>query len=587
MPTSAAADRSDPTAFQRLARLLEGERRDIVVVIFYAALAGAFALTLPISVGAIVGLVQGGLRLQPVMILIAYVVMGTLVSGGLQVLQLGVVERIQQRVFTRMALEFSYRLPRIRYRLAMNTDLPEAMNRLFEAVTIQKSLSKVLVDSTQAALTVLAGLIVLTVYHPYFALFGVLLLAILAGVVGVSGKRGLETSLNESKYKYRAVHWLEEQARAYHAFKFGAQSGLGMRRMDDILVRYLASRREHFRVLQQQASTVVVLRALTVGSFLILGTRLVLGRQITLGQFVAAELVIVTVLLAVEKLMLAVSAVYDLLTSAEKAGHIADFAVDTSGTLVLPAGNEGVTIELRSVTYRYAQSGTNALTDLSFKIDSGERLGINGFEGSGSSTLLRLLGGLLSDPEGVMLIDGTPLAALDIPALRELTGQFLATSELFEGTVEENITVGRSYIDRDMVQRAINEAGLTRDIEALPQGIITPLGLDTQRLPNRVALKLLFARAIVGNPRLLIIDDHFQNLSADDRAQLIDVMVDRRRTWTVAIASRDSAVLNAMDRVLTLANGEILSDSHNVQLPDSTDVTPLLIVESESPRDNI
>lgn len=587
MPTSAAADRSDPTAFQRLARLLEGERRDIVVVIFYAALAGAFALTLPISVGAIVGLVQGGLRLQPVMILIAYVVMGTLVSGGLQVLQLGVVERIQQRVFTRMALEFSYRLPRIQYRLAMNTDLPEAMNRLFEAVTIQKSLSKVLVDSTQAALTVLAGLVVLTVYHPYFALFGVLLLAILAGVVGVSGKRGLETSLNESKYKYRAVHWLEEQARAYHAFKFGAQSGLGMRRMDDILVGYLASRRAHFRVLQQQASTVVVLRALTVGSFLILGTRLVLGRQITLGQFVAAELVIVTVLLAVEKLMLAVSAVYDLLTSAEKAGHIADFAVDTSGTLVLPAGNEGVTIELRSVTYRYAQSGTNALTDLSFKIDSGERLGINGFEGSGSSTLLRLLGGLLSDPEGVMLIDGTPLAALDIPALRALTGQFLATSELFEGTVEENITVGRSYIDRDMVQRAITEAGLTRDIQALPQGIITPLGLDAQRLPNRVALKLLFARAIVGNPRLLIIDDHFQNLSADDRAQLIDVMVDRRRTWTVAIASRDSAVLNAMDRVLTLANGEILSDSHNVHLPDSTDVTPLLIVESESPRDNI
>ena len=577
--------RTDVSAFQRLARLLEGERRDIVVVVFYAALAGAFALTLPISVGAIVGLVQGGLRLQPVMILIAYVVVGTLVSGGLQVLQIGVVERIQQRVFTRMALEFSYRLPRIRYRLAMNTDLPEAMNRMFEAVTIQKSLSKVLVDSTQAALTVLAGLVVLTVYHPYFALFGVALLAILIGVVRVSGKRGLETSLNESKYKYRAVHWLEEQARAYHAFKFSAQSGLGMRRMDDILVRYLASRQAHFRVLERQAITVVVLRALTVGCFLILGTKLVLSRQITLGQFVAAELVIVTVLLAVEKLMLAVSNVYDLLTSAEKAGHIADFAVDANGSVILPARKLGVRIDLRSVTYRYAQSGSNALNGLSFSIRSGERLGINGFEGSGSSTLLRLLGGLLSDADGVMLIDGTPLAALDIPALRELTGQFLATSELFDGTVEENITVGRSYIDRDMVQRAIDDAGLTRDIEALPQGIITQLGADAQRLPNRVALKLLFARAVAGNPRLLIIDDHFQNLSADDRAQLIDVMVDRRRTWTVAIASRDSAVLNAMDRVLTLANGEVMSDSRNVQLPETTEVTPLLVVESQAARE--
>ena len=171
--------RTEPRAFDRLTRLLHGERRDIVVVLFYAALAGLFALTLPVSVGAIVGLVQGGLRLQPVLVLIAYVIVGTLVSGGLQVLQLGVVERMQQRIFTRMALEFSYRLPRIRYRIAMNTDLPEAMNRLFEAVIIQKSLAKVLLDSSQAALTVLAGLLVLTLYHPYFALFGLLLLAVL------------------------------------------------------------------------------------------------------------------------------------------------------------------------------------------------------------------------------------------------------------------------------------------------------------------------------------------------------------------------------------------------------------------------
>ena len=571
MKASTSGAVSDVSAYQRLARLLHGERRDIVVILFYAGLAGLFALTLPVSVGAIVGLVQGGLRMQPVVLLIVYVVAGTLVSGGLQVLQLGVVERIQERVFTRMALEFSYRLPRIKYRLAMSTDLPEAMNRLFEAVTIQKSLSKVLLDSSQAALTVLAGLLVLTFYHPYFALFGASLLTVLAGIVWVSGKPGLATSLEESKYKYRAVHWLEEQARAYHAFKFGAQSGLGMRRMDDILVRYLASRRAHFRILVRQSTSVVVLRALTVGAFLLLGTQLVIARQISLGQFVAAELVIVTVLLAVEKLMFAMSSVYDLLTSAEKAGHISDLTIDEGGSLPLPETAAGMSVTLREVAYRYSNSHANALSAINLSIASGQRLGISGVEGSGSTTLLRLLGGLFDDADGVVLIDGVPLRALDQLGLREQTGQFLATSELFDGTVEENITMGRPRIDHTMVMRAIADAGLTRDIESLPQGVLTSLGADAQRLPNRVALKLLFARAIAGNPRLLLIDDLFENLSADDRAQLTAVLTDGARAWTLAVVSRDPTVLRAMDRVITLAHGRLAHDSALPALPDETD----------------
>ncbi|MEO7363625.1 MAG: ABC transporter ATP-binding protein, partial [Gemmatimonadaceae bacterium] len=537
--------------------------------------------TLPVSVGAIVGLVQGGLRLQPVLLLIAYVVVGTLVSGGLQVLQLGVVERIQQRVFTRMALEFSYRLPRIRYRVAMNTDLPEGMNRLFEAVLIQKSLSKVLLDSSQAALTVLAGLLALTLYHPYFALFGVLLLAVLGIILRVWGKQGLKTSLNESKYKYRAVHWLEEQARAYHAFKFSAQSGLGMRRMDDILVKYLASRRAHFLILARQFGSVVVLRAVTVGSFLVLGTQLVISRQISLGQFVAAELVIVTVLLAVEKLMFAMSSVYDLLTSAEKAGHIADLTIDENGELPLPEFPQGIAAQLRGVTYRYLNSHTNALSGMTLEIASGERLGISGDEGSGSTTLLRLLGGLLDDAEGVILMDGVPLRALDKQALREQTGQFLATAEVFDGTVEENITMGRASISRAMVLQAIADVGLARDIESLPQGLITQLGGDAQRLPNRVALKLLFARAIAGNPRLLLIDDLFQNLSVDDRAQLTAVLVDRTRQWTLAVVSRDPAMLAAMNRVVTLKHGQITQDRRVSKRPSVLETEPSSPAEPE------
>lgn len=307
----------------------------------------------------------------------------------------------------------------------------------------------------------------------------------------------------------------------------------------------------------RQSASVVVLRAATVGGFLVLGTQLVISRQISLGQFVAAELVIVTVLLAVEKLMFAMSSVYDLLTSAEKAGHIADLTVDESGGLRLPVLNRGIALELRGVSYRYLNSHANALSALTLKIASGERVGITGDEGSGSTTLLRLFGGLLDDAEGVVLMDGEPLGALDKQAMREQTGQFLATSELFDGTVEENITMGRASIDRNMVLNAIADAGVTRDIESLPQGLTTSLGADAQRLPNRVALKLLFARAVAGNPRLLLIDDLFQNLSSEDRAQLIAVLADPARRWTLAVVSRDPAMLGAMDRVVALKHGRI------------------------------
>ena len=175
-------------------------------------------------------------------------------------------------------------------------------------------------------------------------------------------------------------------------------------------------------------------------------------------------------------------------------------------------------------------------------------------------------------------MDGVPLGALDILALREQTGQFLATSELFDGTVEENITVGRANIDGSMVLRAIADAGLTRDIESLPLGVATVLETDAQRLPNRVILKLLFARALAGNPRLLIIDDHFQNLSAADRAHLTAVLVDPARRWTLAVVSRDASMLNAMDRVITLANGRISSDSRAMSAPNGTERAPVMAV---------
>lgn len=563
-----SAQPAEPTAFARLATLLREDRRDIVIVFFYAALAGLFALSLPLSVGAIVGLVQGGLILQPVLILIGYVVVGTLISGGLQVLQLGVVERIQQRVFARMALEFSFRIPRIRYDIAMSHDLPETMNRLFEAITIQKSLAKFLLDTSQALLTVIAGLVLLTLYHPYFSLFGLLLLLILGGILWVTGPRGLATSLVESKYKYRALHWLEEQARAFHAFKFGGRSSLGIRRMDEILAGYLAYRRKHFRILVGQTISIVVFRALIVGGFLILGSQLVISRQISLGQFVASEFVVVTVLLGVEKLILSMSAIYDVLTSAEKAGHVADLPLDRAGGTALPVSRRGMALDMRGLTFRYTPDSRAILRDVTLRIAPGERIAITGVEGAGATTLLRLAAGLFDSYTGTVLMDGIPLQTLDRTILREQVGQYMSATDLFDGSIFENVAVGRPGIDIAAARRAIDDVGLTREIEEMPEGMETLIEHGGKRLPNYVAIKLLFAQAIAGSPRLLVIDDLFQNLHVNDRRALLQLLVDDSRPWTVVVISHDRNVLAAMDRVVVLDEGAVIRDAPMLDLTD-------------------
>jgi ABC-type bacteriocin/lantibiotic exporter with double-glycine peptidase domain len=547
-------------AVSRLWELLSRDKREILVVFFYAGLAGLFSLTLPLAIGGIVQLIQGGLILQSATILIAYVIVGTIIAGVLQVLQLGVVERIQQRVFARLALEYAFHLPRIRYDVSLREDLPETVNRLFEGALIQKSLAKFLLDTSQALLTIFFGLILLTFYHPYFTLVGVLLVLTLALLFWFTGPKGLATSLMESKYKYRAVHWLEEVARSFHAFKFAGRSQLALSRMDQILTKYLKYRNKHFRVLVQQAVSIVVFKTLITAGLLIVGTVLVVNRQITLGQFVASELVVVTVLAGVEKLVLSLSVVYDMLTSVEKAGHVTDLELDAVGRTAVPVTGQGMQLEARDLSYTYGELKEPVLRTVSLTITPGQRVALTGFKGAGRSTLLRLLSGLFDDYSGTLLVDNVSMHEVDRESMRERVGQVLSLTDLFEGTIAENISVGRSHIGDAEVWEALRLVGLQEEVQAMRDGLQTRITNGGRSLPSHLATKLLFAQGIAGSPRLVLFDDLFMNLLADDRRRLLSILSDPSRQWTVIAVSHDPVLLEAFDRVLVIRAGDIAAD---------------------------
>jgi ABC-type bacteriocin/lantibiotic exporter with double-glycine peptidase domain len=559
-----------PSPAARLWALLARERRDVLLVFGYATLAGLFSLALPLSIQQIVQLVSGRMLLQPTYILVAFVLLGTVGVGVLQVMQLSVVETIQQRIFARLALEFSFRVPRLRYEVALREDLPEVMNRFFETVNVQKSLSKLLIDLSTSLLTILFGLVLLTLYHPYFTFFSAALVLGLAAIFWVTGPKGLATSIAESKYKYKAVHWLEEMARANTAFKFAGHSALPVERMDGLVSGYLKYRKAHFGVLVQQTVSVIAFKTLVVGTLLVLGIMLVQSNQITLGQFVASEIVIVTVLAGIEKLVFSLATAYDMLTAVDKLGHVTDLPLEPTGGLALrDRGGAGLALAARGLTYRYLPGAAPAVRDVSLAVAPGERVGITGYEGSGQTTLLKIVAGLLDGYEGALSADGVPLRDLDRAGYRDAVGQLLSPTDLFDGTVEENVAVGRTHVTPHDVLRALERVGLAEWIQAQPGGLGTPITNGGRGLPTHVVSQLLVAQAIVGRPRLVVVDDYYQNVEPDHRRRLVDCLTRRdggEAGWTLLLVSHDPAFLSACDRVLLLEEGRVARDGPFQQL---------------------
>jgi ABC-type bacteriocin/lantibiotic exporter with double-glycine peptidase domain len=560
-PSSHGDEHEVRSPLERTLALFARERREILTVFFYATLSGGLSLILPLAVGGIVQIVQGRLYLQPVIVLISFVVLGTIAAGVLQIGILKVVERIQQRVFARMALEFAFRIPRLRYSASLESNLPEQMNRLFEAIAIQKGVQKLLLDVPTALLTILFSLILLTLYSPWFSVFAIVVTAALWLIIRWSGPEGLETSIVESKYKYKAVHWLEEIARAFHAFKYAGDSTLPVERMDDVVTGYLKYRRKHFAVLVKQTIALIGFKTFITAAVLIIGATLVQTNRLLLGQFVAAEVVIVTVLAGVEKLITSLATVYDVLTSVDKSGHVADLPLEARGGLApVHVPGVGVSIVTKDLRYRYPSAQSASVDSVSVQIEPGERVALMGSDGSGRSTLLKLLGGLIDDYDGTIRFDGVTLRDLDRPTLRARIGQMLSWTDLFDGTVEENISVGRTHISPRDVREALDDLALTDEIQQLPQGIQTELTNGGRSLPAHLASKLLVAQGMVGRPRLIVLDDFFQNLEAASRTLIIKLLTDRTRPWTVIAVSHDPQLLAAFDRVLVVDQGRIVRE---------------------------
>ncbi len=544
---------------QRFFRLVALERKEIMAIYFYAIISGLISLSLPLGIQSIINLLFGGVISTSLVVLICVVVLGVLANGWLQILQMKVNENVQRRIFTRYSLQFAYKIPRLDLLAVDDYYLPELVNRFFDTAALQKGVSKVLLDFPAATVQIIFGIALLSFYNGAFLFFGIGLVVLVAIILRVTYPQGIKTSLEESNFKYEVGYWLEEVARTIKTIKFMGLTEFPLTKTDTLVSGYLDARKSHFDVLQVQYWSFVFFKVVITAALLIVGALLVFEQQLNLGQFIAAEIVILVLLNSIEKLIGSLDVVYDMLTSLEKVSKILDKPVEREGGLDLQRPAHGVNIVVRDLWYKFNKPQSQwVLSDLSFEIKSGEKVCIFGTEGSGKSTLLKMFTGAYASYQGQLLFDGYPLGDYDLVALRKQIGIYLASADLFSGTLLENLTMGQQHISPEEILNVSAEVGLLPFIQSLNQGLETPIDSLGKKLPRNTVNKILIVRALLNKPRLMLLEDCWSTLEIEEQNTLINYLTRKDKPYTLVAVTNDEAFARSCDRIILLEDGRVV-----------------------------
>ena len=543
------------TPLERIWKILRLDRKEITSVYFYAVLSGLIQLSLPLGIQSIISFVLGGSISTSLVILILSVVLGVFLVGLVQVNQMKIIEKVQQKMFVRYAFEYANLIPRLDMKSVDNYYLPELVNRFFDTVSLQKGVSKLLLDIPTATIQIIFGLLLLSFYHPVFVVFSIILVIIVTAILYYSSSKGLQTSLLESQFKYGVAGWLQELARVVRSFKFSKGTFLHLRRTDELVNGYLAARTSHFNILLFQYWALVFSKVVITAAMLIVGSILLLNQQLNLGQFIAAEIVILLVLNSVEKLIVNIDTVYDVLTAVEKLSKVTDKPLDKDGTLVMPKTGSGMQVQLNNLQFEFQNKPV--LRGISFLVEPGKKIAVMGADGSGKSTLLRLLSGVFSDYEGGLIIDNIPLRNYQVDGYRHQTGVLVNQQDIFYGTLLDNITMGDSNVKPDEIMLLSQKIGLIDFVQEQEQGFATILDPIGKRLSRSVIQKILLLRALINHPRLLLLEDPWRGLEDHNRQKIQDYLLEEIKGATVFVESNDDDFAKRADAVMIFENGTL------------------------------
>lgn len=301
------------------------------------------------------------------------------------------------------------------------------------------------------------------------------------------------------------------------------------------------------------------------------GGRAIISNDLTLGEYQKFSLYLTFLFLPLAQLGFIISQMAQASASSTRIFEILDAKNDVEdkpGALTLTA-IEGH-VEFKNVTFRYVGGSEPVLKNVSFEAQPGQTVALLGATGSGKTSIINLLPRFYDVTEGQVLIDGRDVRDVTIDSLRSQIGMVLQETNLFGGTIRDNIAFGRSDATLDEVIAAAKAAAAHDFIMTFPDGYDTPVGERGSTLSGGQKQRIAIARALLLNPRLLILDDSTSSVDLMTEYHIqkaLDTLMHGRTSFV--IAQRISTVVNA-DQILVLDKGEVVARGKHEQLMEES-----------------
>ena len=526
--------------FQRIWHLVGSERKNIRFLYIYAILSGAISLIIPLGIQAIIGLVLAGKLSSSWFILIVLITLAILLSGLTGLAQLSILESIQSKLFVRTAFNFSEKLASASRYLKRYPSLVELSEKFLDIITVQKSFSKLLLSFTTSLLEIVFGIILLVIYHPAFLIFGLSLLILVAIVLRATYRRGIESARAESNYKFKTAFWLSEIAQNRVTFNLKKSQGFHMHKTDEYLHGYVSSRQSHFNILYNQAAIAIGIKVVLTMAMLFLGSFLLVREDISLGQFLASEILIISLVDSVGKLVISVESLYDAGIALEKLGSVTDATLDDDLSL---STLTNVDASAPEVTITERKSGHPVVN-----IKPGQKVGICGLPGTGRTRILKTIIGEIQSEYNAQL-NHIPVENISGECLGTITGICLQGSNIFEGTLAQNIVLSNEPDMKELttLSKILNLHGF---ISSLPGGF-NHLFETESGIPNNIAKKIPLARALYQSPPLILIDDVWSVFTREELEKITNHICSIGST--VIFISNKLPLLSKADKCLYIA----------------------------------
>ncbi|MGL4631784.1 MAG: peptidase domain-containing ABC transporter [Leadbetterella sp.] len=509
-------------AFKKILGLLNLDKQDITAIYILSILAGFLSLSLPLGLQSIVGFLMGGELTASIIILVCLVLIGTFLNGFLQVRQLELIEKVEQKIYLRYALEIGDRIPKLNLSALDTYHLPSLVNYFFDLPILQKSIQKLLVDIPPAIIQIVFGIVLLSFYHPLFIAFGIFLTIIVYLILRFTASVGFQTSFDASNYKHELASWFQELARNNNVFKFGRNTRLNIKGTDVITTKYLNTKTNHFRILKIQYWSLIVFKLLITAAMLIFGLTLLLSQRINIGQFIAADIVILAIINSAEKIIGSLDLVYEALTSVEKLNKLINSEIEKGGTLVPKENGNGFKITCENLSYS-THEGVTLLNNVNFHLESGQWLNAYGPSGAGKTILVKLLTGIYPNSTGKILIDGIPLKNYDLSWYRSKIGFLQEHKAIFQGTLLSNITLDNTY-SIDQIKQVCNITGLHAFIENFELGLDTYLEQEGRKLSSLTRHQILLTRTLILKSNIYFLEEPFSFLHKINKEKVLNYL---------------------------------------------------------------